>query len=137
MSGPRGRRAWLVTWVSATSAQPENPIAAIFGSRIGSDKVKAYMEFLYAAEHFSGEEMLGLLSDPDANPYPASYNKLAHHMGDQTDYVPYQGQIVCGHNPYLYGRLVNRLRVGEGTYPDGSRQLVWEEILRPSLDRWT
>lgn len=53
--------------------------------------------------------------------------------------LPWQVQIMCGHNLYLYARRLENLRLGEcTTYPDGPQQLQWDGIPRPAepLD-WT
>ena len=128
----RGRKAWLVTWVTANNQHLKSPIAAIFSSRKGSATVKDYVEFLYLTAHFSGDEQLAFLSDPSSNPYPATYGTVRVKDGTGERNVPWEGQIMCGHNPYLYARRVNNLRLGEGSYPDGSRQLEWDEIPRPA-----
>lgn len=111
----------------------------MFSSRKSPDTVKDYGEFLYLTTQFGGDEQLAFLGDPSSNPYPATYGTICVNVsGTGETNVPWQAQIMCGHNPYLYARRVENLRLGEGTYPDGSQQLQWDEIPRPAepLD-WT
>lgn len=133
MASNRGRKAWLVTWVTANNQHLESPIAAMFSSRKSSATVKDYVEFLYLTTQFGGDEQLTFLSNPSSNPYPATYGTLSVRVsGTSLTNVPWLGQIMCGHNPYLYARRVENLRLGEGTYPDGSQRLQWDEIPKPA-----
>ncbi len=79
------------------------------------------MELLYAASQYCPAEKLDLLVH---NPYPAELNSIHG--------VPYDGQIHCGHNPFLYGRLVDDLRRKEPDSPDSL--LLWDE--RPLPKPW-
>lgn len=139
MVAKRGRMAWLVTWVTANRQHLESPIAAMFSSRKSPETTRDYVEFLYLTKHFGGDEQLSFLADPTANPYPATYGTIrANVSGTGETNLEWRYQVMCGHNPYLYARRVKNLRLGAGTYPDGSQRLEWDEIPKPAepLD-WT
>ncbi|MFP6888323.1 MAG: hypothetical protein VCF07_00995, partial [Nitrospinota bacterium] len=57
------------------------------------------------------------------NPYPAEFNKIKG--------VTWEGQIICGHNPYIYARLVEGLKVE--TDREGNENLKWNERPPPKL----
>lgn len=110
----RGRKAWLVTWETANNQPIEDPIAAVFSSRRSPETVKNYIEFLYSATHLVGEEKLQTLVDPSSNPYPATFGTLRVKVSQsEVRNVRWTAQIMCGHNPYLYARIVDNLRIGQ------------------------
>jgi hypothetical protein len=59
-----------------------------------------------------GEQLRSVLH-PREYPYPATFN------GN------FLGQIVCGHNPHLYARLVHNFRPVDETHAE------WEEVPIP------
>lgn len=107
------------------------PIAAILPAQSGPDAVRTFVERLYASHTSTGQEMLGALSSGGHNPYRASFGSVRVEDGELIQTVPYTGQVVCGHNPHLFARLVTGLRVGTGTYGDGSPCLEWTERPHP------
>jgi hypothetical protein len=114
---------------------PENPIAAILRPQLGGDKVKEYVELLYSTSRYVASEMLHYMGQPEDIPYKAYYGTLSRRDdGSGQVHVPWEGQVMAGHNPYLFARLVDNLRVGKGTYPDGSSKLEWDERPRPVID---
>ncbi len=76
MASKQGRKAWLVTWVTANQQHLQSPIAAMFSSRKSPDTVKDSVEFLYLTTQFGGDEQLAFLTDPSSNPYPATYGTI-------------------------------------------------------------
>ncbi len=132
MTSARGRSAWLITWEwVGEHAAVDQPIAAILPSQSSPETVKLLMERLYASSSYTPEEMLAALPPQGHNPYRATYGSIRVYDHGVPITVPYSGQLVCGHNPYLYARPVSALRVGHGTYADGSRRLTWQDRPRP------
>ncbi len=125
-----GRKAWLITWewTGASAAIPEDEvIAAILHPLTNPKLVKRMMELLYAAREYKPIDKLSALS---SNPYPAEYNlvNVEHELKDGEIWhqrVPQQGQIYCGHNPRLYARCVDDLRLKDTSDPDAG--LIWKE----------
>jgi hypothetical protein len=111
-----GRKAWLVTWDWAGdhAAVPEQEVvAAILRPQTSPKTVKELMERLYAAHEFSAADKLSALT---YNPYPAHFGSLTVNErlpsgATRPLTAPFVGQIYCGHNPFLYARLVDNLRV--------------------------
>jgi hypothetical protein len=132
MTTLKGRRAWLVTWESVgPRATVDQPIAAVLSIQTGAESVRVFVERLYASHHFTGAEMLEALPPKGHNPYRARYGSVQVEQGGFAQAVPFTGQVVCGHNPHLYARQVAGLRVGVGTYDDGSPRLAWTEPQHP------
>ena len=131
-----GRSAWLITWESAGAHAPPplgSSIAGVLSSRLGPETVRVHVERLYIAFTYTAAEMLDALPPRGHNPYAASFGTIGVEDGIRRRVVPYTGQIICGHNPSLYGRLVPGLRAADGTYEDGSPRLAWQEHVRPNL----
>lgn len=136
MSKKQGRKAWLVTWewTGEHAAVPQRDIvAAVINSQIGPKNVKRFVEHLYAARKYEAVEKLEALSD---NPYPARFGTIQVEVSlsdgevvQQT--VSFDGQVICGHNPYLYARLVENLRAKDPANSDAG--LVWDEVPKPSI----
>jgi hypothetical protein len=93
-------------------------VAAVLNRRWSTEKVREFVEMLYANEFYSIGERIAHAKGC-FNPYPAKRGTL--------NGVPWDGEIFCGHNPFLYARLVDGLRV-EG---EGEGSLMWEERERP------
>ena len=131
---PKGRKAWLITWDWAgdQAAVPEHEvIAAILRPQTSPESVKRIVELLYAAREYDAVDKLGALS---RNPYPAEYNTVTveqETLGGEPwrQRVPFIGQIHCGHNPFLYARLVDNLRPKDEADPGAG--LVWDERPHP------
>lgn len=136
MRSAQGRAAWLVSWEwVGDHAAVDPPVAAVLAVQLGPDAVRQFVERLYAARSFTPQEMLAALPPHGHNPYPASFGSINVSDGDQAVRAPYLGQILCGHNPHLCARQVTRLRVGSGTYGDGSPRLEWVDRTRPDGHR--
>jgi hypothetical protein len=113
----------LVTWEWASeNAKRDQKVAAVFNPRLGANRVKEFVEFLYGTEYYSLGERVGIALRGAHNPYPARF-------GQTPNRVTWQGQIVCGHHPYLYARLVDDLTIEFGV--DGEETVKWNERPKP------
>ncbi len=117
-------KAWLVTWEwVGLHAAVENPIAAILSPRLSEEHVREIVELLYVNKWMSVNERLSYAKDKRSNPYPAQFSTI--------NGVAWTGQILCGHNPHLFARRVDDLRV-EGLDEDGD--LEWTERSVPNTN---
>ena len=95
--------AWLVTWEwFGEHAKRGSKVAAVLNPRLESERVRELVEFLYATENLTVGEQMGL-AKRGHNPCPATFGTL--------NGVPWAGQIQCGHNPFLFARLADELRL--------------------------
>jgi hypothetical protein len=109
---------WLVTWEwCGEERKPAEKVAAILDYRLSSDRIQRIVELLYANSHYTLRERLQY-AKKRFDPYPARC-------------LDWQGEIECGHNPYLYARIVTHLHVR--TSKDGSERLVWRERSRSEI----
>jgi hypothetical protein len=90
-------------------------VVALFDARRSPEQIRSYVEFLYAQATCSLAERLAYVRKPTANPYRAQFNGNYH------------GQIICGHNPWLYARIVENVR------SDGDDKLIWTEHRIPPI----
>jgi hypothetical protein len=105
------KSAWVVSW--AGSHTRNRPPLAVLDYRLSHSTVRGIVELLYAVQSYTSEEQLRLVKSPKDKPYPASVS-------------PFQ-RITCGHNPFLFARLVTNLHM-EGdvlkwTEPPSEREL--------------
>jgi len=114
-----------VTWEwVGDHAKPERKIAAILNPHWSPDRVREYVEFIYANSHYSISEQIAYAKNRSFNPYPAEFMPV---RGG----VQWQGQIICGHNPWLFARLVDNLvATGES---DDEDKVVWTERPKPDF----
>lgn len=61
------------------------------------------------------------------NPYPAHFSKI--------NGITWLGRIYCGHNPYLFARKVDKLKVKVGE--NGKEIITWKEISKPNPEIFT
>lgn len=126
----RGRVAWLVTWEWAgehARVPDSEVVVGVFNPRLGPESVKRLVEILYAAREYDATDKLGALTH---NPYPAQFTTIRITVDGVPQNIPWAGEVICGHNPYLRARLVNGLRRSEpGSDVVG---LVWDERPRPT-----
>jgi hypothetical protein len=118
--------AWLVTWEwEGAHAKPERRIAAILNPRWSPDRVRKYVELIYVNSCYSHSERIAYAKNRSFNQYPAEFVSV--------NGVPWEGEIICGHNPWLFARLVDNLAAtGE---PDDEEGVVWTERCKPDFDR--
>ncbi len=125
MKHERGIAAWLVTWEHAGDhAKPKRLIAAVLSPHWSGERVRAHVEWLYANESYSLRERIAYARRKSFNPYPARFLSVRG--------VPWEGRIFCGHNPYLYARLVDDLRAADHS---DETQVTWKERTPPDWDR--
>lgn len=133
---PKGRKAWLITWdwAGEHAAVPEREVVvAILRPQTSPDTVKRIVELLYASHEYEPADKLAALTH---NPYPAEFSTVSVEQktsGGEVirQTVPYTGQIHCGHNPFLYARLVDNLRPTDPA--DSGVGLAWKERPHPGV----
>jgi hypothetical protein len=118
------RRAWILTWEwSGDHAAVDDPIVTVVSWRWSAERVRDFVEQLYAISKYNWAERFNIARSARRNPYRAEFGK----HGNAT----YSERISCGHNPWLSARMVADVQVVRET--DGSETLAWSEIPRPSL----
>jgi hypothetical protein len=126
----RSLRAWIIRWEWAGQhAAVEQPVAAILRPQIGGDQLLRVVETLYAAREYVPDEMLETIRRNGHNPYRAEWGTIAIDLAKDGRplQVPWQGEVICGHNPFLVARLGRAWPVG-----DGSGQVEWDDDPRPA-----
>jgi hypothetical protein len=114
--------AWLITWnKSGNHEQMDNTIAAILNYSLPAEKVREIVELLYVDRYASLSERLAYARDRKNNPYPAECNT--------TDGVSVNTGITCGHDPWLYARIVDNIILNIAI--DGKESLSWKEREKP------
>ena len=114
--------AWLVTWEWASDhAKRDDKIAAILSPRWSPDRVRQYVEWIYVNSYYTLSERIAYAKNRNSNPYPAKFNGC-------------QDQIYCGHNPFLFARMVDDLVAIEQT--DGEEKVTWKRRPLPDFDEF-
>lgn len=114
----RGMSAWLATWEHfGEHARPPGRIAAVFNPRWSASRVQEHLELLYVRHAYTLSEQLRYANNRRFNPYPAQF---ANPHG-----IPFGDRLTCGHNPFLYARLVSNLRLVGKLEDEAS--LTWDE----------
>ena len=120
----RGIKAWLVTWEwSGNHAKRDCNVAAVFNPRFKVERIREYVEFLYATEFYTLSERVACARNKTNNPYPAVPGSL--------NGVQWEGEIICGHNPFLRARLVDDLNIEVES--EGKEKPTWKERPKPDL----
>jgi hypothetical protein len=126
MGKKKGVKAWLVTWDhSGDHAKPNKKIAAILNPRWSADKVREYVEILYASSEYNFSERIAYASNPKRNPYPAEFSRVKG--------TRWLGQITCGHNPWLFARKVENLHTIDNN--ENEESVSWNEIPIPNFPK--
>lgn len=122
---PPMKRAWLITWGGTphTIGNKER-VVAILDSRISSERVRDYVELIYASAEYSLMERV-LYAKKRFNPYPARYLPI--------EGVPWRGLIGCGSNPWLEARHVANVQVVVDS--NGDERLQWDEITAEEIHK--
>ena len=110
--------AWLITW-ERLDARPTSyeKIVAILGSRRSERAIADIIEVLYLRATSDAGGMAQSANRPRNMVYRAEYPQIINN-------VPHGDRILCGHNPWLYGRKVTNLTITE----DGDFEVVtWAE----------
>lgn len=125
-NGRNGIRAWLITWEwVGDHAEPDRKVVAALNPRWSGTRVREHVEILHASMCYSIAEQIGHANNRRFNPYPAEFTRVHG--------VPWHGRIHCGHNPSLYARLVNDLRVERDE--SGAEYPVWSEVAVLDLEQ--
>ncbi len=129
---PRARssyKAWVVRWESADAhAAVEQPVAAIVSPRLRGRQVRVTVELLHAVLSYTPDEMLAAARQHNAhNPYPAKFGTVSVNVRGERLQVPWEGEVICGHNPWLAARKARVWPLG-----DGSGNVRWEDDPRPT-----
>lgn len=131
---PAGFKAWLVRWEwIGDHARVDEPVIAILSPNLGVDNVKTFVERFYAATTYTPGEKLQFMRDPKSNPYRATLGTVKVTMEDGTiSQIPWAGEVICGHNPFIHASLVTDLKEIELDDPAGA--VVWTAQPRPIMD---
>lgn len=100
-------KAWLITWEwIGDHAAVDMPLITILSARLGSGSVREFIEQYHITTVASPQEKLesARYSRPE-RVYPAE------EVG--------RGRITCGHNPFIYGRVVESMELTD--------RLTWVE----------
>jgi hypothetical protein len=117
-------KAWMITWENAEVRRrlPEK-IAALLSPRLSSSRVAELVELL----------MLRATCDAGAMAYCARRPKERLHRAATSlliNQIPHGDRVLCGQNPWLYGRKVSELSVSR----EGDMEVLsWRE---PPTIRW-
>lgn len=118
------KRIWLITWEwCGNHVNKKDKIVDIFHPNTSGEKMRQIVERLYVNTELNLTEKLKYLYSSKNTAYPAKF--------DTINKVPYQGKIFCGHNPYLYARLVENIKIN--TDKNGNEELIWDEIAKPQI----
>jgi hypothetical protein len=119
-----GSVVWLITWEwCGEHAKRDDKVAAVLNSRLSPEQVCRFVEFIYTSAYNSLSERLSYATRRAQNPYPALFGALGR--------VPWEGQITCGHNPWLFARRVDNFSVRQNG--EREEQAEWEERPRPNI----
>ncbi|MFP5234666.1 MAG: hypothetical protein ACLGSD_02090 [Acidobacteriota bacterium] len=117
MPGKNGVSAWLITeeW-SGDHAKPEKPLIEILDPRMSASRVREIVEMLYQRQDSLNDKIAWRLRrQPVAHPAECPF----------IEGVRWGGQILCGHNPWLFARRVDDLVVRPDA--DGKETATWKE----------
>ena len=107
------KTAWIIT---QEGTRHPTEVIGILSARRSANKVKDYVEWLYALLHYAPSDHLAFANyNRPHNPYRAQY--WTTNTG-----VPVQSRIICGHNPYLVARLGKNISLIEA-----DEVLCWTE----------
>jgi hypothetical protein len=118
-------KAWLITWDwVGDHAAVTNPIVDVLSARTSIEDVRIHVARLYARERLSWSERLDLVR----------YAKPESLITGVTRGGGGRSHIDCGHNPFLWARVVDNLRVVE-SHDGGPETLAWDDITGPPPQR--
>lgn len=118
MKRQKGVSAWLITWEwSGHHAKPARKVEDILSPRTSSARVREVVELLYHREARLAEKVDWRPRKGSHKPYAAEFQRI--------DGVPWEGEIICGHNPHLRARLVDNLIIG--TDAKGKETASWKD----------
>jgi hypothetical protein len=121
MTPRKAIRAWVVRWEwQGERAAVEQPVAAVIRPQVGARTVKEIVGWLYAARAYEPDDMLAAIRRNGHDPYPARFGAVGG--------VTWEGEIYCGHNPWLRARMAT-------VWPkyDGSGGIEWQDDPTPEV----
>ena len=95
--------AWLLTWAH-TSNEPAEKLVAILPARKSGQSVAELMEFFVLRATAGASSAAYYLHRRKEMVYKAQTPLVINR-------VPHGDRILCGHDPWLYGRVVRELKV--------------------------
>ncbi len=101
----------------------EKRIAAILNPILSSEHICQIVELIYANEFYTLSERLKYAKNKNSNPYRAEFDSISG--------IPFEGRIICGHNPYLDARKVENLHVVSDE--NGGEKMEWIDLPRPDI----
>ena len=105
---------------------PKWEVAAIFSPRIGGLRVRKFVEVINVTSgYFTLSEQLSMM-------WPRR-TQYAARLGQTKEGDPWEGEVLCGDDPYLHARRVDDLIVERDA--DGHERAVWKERPRESSTR--
>jgi hypothetical protein len=117
MKKRKGLSAWLVTWEwCGDHAAVSDKVAEILDPRMPSERVRQIVELLYHREASLSEKVAWRLLKRN-QPYSADFVDI--------EGVKWEGQVMCGHNPWLLARLVDDLKIE--TDVQGRDSATWRD----------
>ncbi len=96
-------KAWLITWECVT-VEPPDRLAAILTSRKSDEYIADLMELFVQRATYGASEMAYYANRKNKRVHKAQTPLIIHN-------VPHGNRVMCGHDPWLYGRIVNNLKI--------------------------
>jgi hypothetical protein len=117
MKKRKGLSAWLVTWEwCGDHAAVSEKVAEILDPRISAERVRQIVELLYHREASLSEKVAWRLLKR-SQPYTADFVDI--------EGVRWESQVMCGHNPSLFARLVDDLTIEADA--QGRESATWRD----------
>ena len=96
-------KAWLITWECVT-VEPPDRLAAILSSRKSDEYIADLMELFVQRATYGASEMAYYANRKNKRVYKAQTPLIINN-------VAHGSRVICGHDPWLYGRIVNDLKI--------------------------
>jgi hypothetical protein len=92
------------------------------------------VEALYASREYDPVDMLDAIRRNGQNPYRAEWGRIeVKAPSGGKSHVPWLGEVVCGHNPFLAARLALQHRLGAAPL-EPLRKRALEDIVEVLVD---
>lgn len=119
-------KAWLVTWDwCGEHAKPEETLIALFSARKSESTIADFVEQHYLFATATAHEIAYYANRVQKRPYKAM-------SGANINSVPHGDRVYCGHNPFIYARIVLDLTV-QADSEEGMEIVRWKE---PPVFKW-
>lgn len=115
------KRAWVISWKNATTG--EDTFVSILSSRYSGSRIKKLVEQVYADQTYTWEDRVRFAQGRRYESDRARF--FSFRPPPEGPGSSYAGMIECGHNPFLYARLVTDVVVK--STPDGDEEITWKE----------